>query len=73
LFLYFTDYKITITENSENQLNPIIIRIRKPYKNENAPYLSFPRKRESRKIITKKWIPDAVYPCGSRGRNDTLL
>jgi len=30
------------TESSENQLNPIIIRIRKPYKNENAPYLSFP-------------------------------
>jgi len=31
-----------LSENSENQLNPVIIRVRKPYKNENAPHLSFP-------------------------------
>jgi len=35
--------------------------------------LSFPRKRESRKIMIKEWIPDAVYPCGSRGRNDKKM
>ena len=86
--IYCLQITTDCTENSENQLNPIIIRIRKPYKNENAPYLSFPCKRESRKIITKKWIPDAVYPlrslslrslsmrkqgAGSRGRSDVLL
>ena len=45
------------TENSENPLNPIIIRIRKQWGNENAPLMSFPHKRESRKIIIKEWIP----------------
>jgi len=44
------DKRIDIPENSENLLNPIIIRLVTLWANENAPQLSFPRRRESRKI-----------------------